>query len=241
MQLKDVIKNSAKGELPVKDIPSGLAARELQTYLKKAGYDVGAIDGIVGPKTVAQFAAFKKASWLAKPELIGLGSMQALVTEALERSEQPAKPEVAPAAEKYRGGKMISIFGQGYYLEAPVLQGGHLSWSEMTHNGTRIPPNRAVFDNFIRIAKGFEEVRKILGGVPITVTSGYRPPAVNRRVGGATFSRHLRGDALDLYVPGYTGRGIKAKINSRWNGGLGVYRSLPNIIHIDKGPNRRWG
>ena len=35
-------------------------------------------------------------------------------------------------------------------------------------------------------------------GLPVTVTSGYRSPAVNRAVGGAAGSQHTRGEAADL-------------------------------------------
>lgn len=39
-------------------------------------------------------------------------------------------------------------------------------------------------------------------GQPIKVTSGYRGPALNRRVGGAAKSQHLTGEAADLQSPG---------------------------------------
>lgn len=35
-------------------------------------------------------------------------------------------------------------------------------------------------------------------GMPVRVTSAYRSPAVNRAVGGAPHSQHLRGEAADL-------------------------------------------
>ncbi len=39
-------------------------------------------------------------------------------------------------------------------------------------------------------------------GEPVTVTSGYRCPALNKAVGGAVTSHHLRGMAADLSVGG---------------------------------------
>ncbi|MCD8173117.1 MAG: D-Ala-D-Ala carboxypeptidase family metallohydrolase [Alistipes sp.] len=42
-----------------------------------------------------------------------------------------------------------------------------------------------------------DPVRRLWGG-PITVNSGYRCPELNRAVGGASGSQHLRGEAADI-------------------------------------------
>lgn len=39
-------------------------------------------------------------------------------------------------------------------------------------------------------------------GLPIKVNSGYRGPALNKRIGGATKSQHLIGEAADIQAPG---------------------------------------
>lgn len=39
-------------------------------------------------------------------------------------------------------------------------------------------------------------------GVPITISSGYRSPEVNRRIGGSSSSQHMKGEAADLNVWG---------------------------------------
>jgi len=41
-------------------------------------------------------------------------------------------------------------------------------------------------------------------GRPVRVTSGFRSQAVNRAVGGAVTSQHLRGEAADIKVDGMT-------------------------------------
>jgi zinc D-Ala-D-Ala carboxypeptidase len=48
-----------------------------------------------------------------------------------------------------------------------------------------------------------EEVRRLLGDRVITVSSGYRSPAVNRAVGGAERSAHLSGRAVDFNCYGF--------------------------------------
>ncbi len=51
-------------------------------------------------------------------------------------------------------------------------------------------------------AEHMEQVRGILGNVPITVFSGYRSPAVNRAVGGAKSSAHSLAFAVDFKTAG---------------------------------------
>lgn len=50
-----------------------------------------------------------------------------------------------------------------------------------------------------KLLKMLDEVRHI-AGVPMVITSGYRDPEHNRRVGGARNSAHLRGTAVDVRV-----------------------------------------
>lgn len=53
-------------------------------------------------------------------------------------------------------------------------------------------------------AFGLEQVRQLLGGRIVHVTSGYRSPAVNRAVGGVANSAHAMGLAADITVEGLT-------------------------------------
>lgn len=52
-------------------------------------------------------------------------------------------------------------------------------------------------------AARMEEVRRLLGGRTISVSSGYRCPDLNRAVGGARTSAHLTGQAVDFNCYGY--------------------------------------
>jgi Peptidase M15 len=70
-------------------------------------------------------------------------------------------------------------------LDAPIcLDSPHFSWGEATKGGSRIPESEAVTRNIIRLATKLEDVRDLFGGRSITIASWYRPPAVNRAVGG---------------------------------------------------------
>lgn len=76
-----------------------------------------------------------------------------------------------------------------------------------------------------------ELLRKELGDKPIIITSGYRTPTHNAKVGGAKYSYHMRGMAVDIKVNGKTSKEV-AKALDKLVGGCGiiVYESW---VHFD--------
>jgi len=73
-------------------------------------------------------------------------------------------------------------------------------------------------------------------GFPLVISSGYRTPQYNRSIGGARYSQHVQGLALDLH-PGKGGRletlqnvVQDAKINGLVTG-VGFYS---DFVHIDR-------
>lgn len=82
-----------------------------------------------------------------------------------------------------------------------------LSQTASRHDISNTPPDD-VMQALKRTAEGLESVRLALGH-PIHISSGYRSPQVNRMMGGAAKSQHVRGEAVDFTCPGY---GIPAKI-----------------------------
>lgn len=64
------------------------------------------------------------------------------------------------------------------------------------------PPPEVVWTLRTTAAR-MEAVRKLLGDRVITVSSGYRSPALNKAVGGARTSAHLTGHAVDFNCYGY--------------------------------------
>ena len=65
-------------------------------------------------------------------------------------------------------------------------------------------PNADQINNLERLAKLLEEVKKVLGGKPVMVNSGFRSPQVNNAVGSKPTSQHCLGCAADIRVPGMT-------------------------------------
>lgn len=85
----------------------------------------------------------------------------------------------------------------------------HFSLAELTQSETaarrRIDntPSPAAIENLTRTAQTLEQVRALLGGRPVLVSSGYRSPALNAAVGGAAKSAHMTGLAADFICPGF--------------------------------------
>ena len=79
----------------------------------------------------------------------------------------------------------------------------HFSLAELvvsqvaTRQGIDNAPAPAIVANLTRLAALLEQVRALVGA-PITVSSGYRSPALNRAVGGAASSAHVLGLAADI-------------------------------------------
>lgn len=63
-------------------------------------------------------------------------------------------------------------------------------------------PPQAVMRAILRTATGMEGVRTLLCA-PIIISSGYRSPALNKSIGGASNSQHMKGEAVDFICPGY--------------------------------------
>lgn len=63
-------------------------------------------------------------------------------------------------------------------------------------------PRPDVLPNLRRLARGLDEVRRLLGH-PLEISSGYRSPILNAAVGGAPDSQHTQGLAADFVCPGF--------------------------------------
>lgn len=84
-----------------------------------------------------------------------------------------------------------------------------------------------------------EDIRAHFGG-PVNVNSGYRCPTHNANVGGATNSYHMKGMAVDFWLPHVSPSEVYAYADQivGSKGGVGKYDSF---THIDnRGFAARW-
>ncbi|MBU0554022.1 LysM peptidoglycan-binding domain-containing protein [Myxococcota bacterium] len=118
----------------------------------------------------------------------------------------------------------------------------NFTWREFAcKDGTAVP--EALRANVTALAEELEKLRAALGGRGITVNSGYRTSAYNKRVGGKSGSYHLTAKAADIVVSGMTASQVRKELEALIkagkirDGGIGAYATF---THYDIGPVRRW-
>lgn len=67
---------------------------------------------------------------------------------------------------------------------------------------------------------------------PVIITSGYRTPEHNAKVGGAKYSYHIRGMAADIRVNGMTAKEIAKKLDAIVPDECGII-VYNNWVHFD--------
>ena len=96
------------------------------------------------------------------------------------------------------------------------------------------------------LATFLERVRSEFGGKPVIITSGYRPPSINKAVGGSSGSEHLYNapdvGAVDFYVKGEDIYRVQAWCDKHWGYSLG-YGAPKGFVHLGMRQGRpkvRW-
>lgn len=77
-------------------------------------------------------------------------------------------------------------------------------------------------------------------GKPLIITSAYRSPEHNRRVGGAKNSLHMQGVAFDIRMENHDPHKFEAAAREVGFTGFGYYPKS-GFMHIDTGKPRTWG
>ena len=108
-------------------------------------------------------------------------------------------------------------------------------------DGIKVP--QELIENVTELATNLEVLRTEIGE-PVHVTSGYRSPKHNKKVGGKQQSFHLRAMAGDLTCKSKTPQQLADVIEKliaegkMKQGGIGVY---PGFTHYDiRGTKARW-
>jgi uncharacterized protein YcbK (DUF882 family) len=92
----------------------------------------------------------------------------------------------------------------------------------------------------------WEVYRDVDGKKPVQIISAYRSPATNsmlrrRSSGVARFSQHMRGQAMDFYIPDVSLEQVRHAGLRLQRGGVGFYPTSGSpFVHLDTGSVRHW-
>jgi uncharacterized protein YcbK (DUF882 family) len=138
-----------------------------------------------------------------------------------------------PHWRKLQDAKVQPTSGAVDWSDFNCLVTPNLTVGEMLQWDRRRMPaaNSAVRARLLRTAAEFQNVRNCWGR-SLGVTSFYRPEPINGQVGGVPGSRHVSGEAFDLYPTDRTLESFYQWIRVRWTGGLGDGRNR-GFVHLD--------
>jgi len=114
----------------------------------------------------------------------------------------------------------------------------HFTLEELTasetaeRNGWDNSPNDQELANLTRLADFLEQVKVVLDGKPIMISSGLRTKKVNDAVGSKDSSQHRTGCACDFRVPGMTPDEVVRKIMASGISFDQVIREFDRWTHI---------
>lgn len=114
----------------------------------------------------------------------------------------------------------------------------HFTLEELTasetaeRNGWDNIPNEQEVANLKRLAGLLEQVKEVLAGKPIMISSGLRTKKVNDAVGSKDSSQHRIGCAADFKVPGMTPDEVVKAIVASGIGYDQVIREFDRWTHI---------
>lgn len=132
-------------------------------------------------------------------------------------------------------GKTVEVrYNMGY---ATVKKGSntkmseHFSSNEFDCHGSGCCTETIINEKLVEY---LEKIREHFGK-PIQITSGYRCVRHNSNIGGATGSRHSKGDAADIVITGVTPREVAKYAESVGIKGIGLYETSADghFVHID--------
>lgn len=213
---------------------------EIQQLLLIGDFYNGRATGWLNNETTEAFKRFKQSAYLEYPSILGKSTAKELL-EIAGIGEHPQPRDAVSDPPVISQGKSLKLpTGDTVYCHEPIPGTRNFCWGEATKNGTRIPVTKDVVQHIIKVAGILETARTVLGDRKMVVTSWYRPPTVNRAVGGVPNSRHLIGDGVDFVVQGMNPLET-FKVLNPWLGGKGGLGKSHVFVHLDaRGYRARW-
>ncbi len=108
----------------------------------------------------------------------------------------------------------------------------------------RVPNDSSIMLEITKLARKLDAVREWWGS-PLYVNSWYRPPHINKAIGGASNSQHIYGKAADIKPSKGSVYDFQRRFEKewyfagKWNGGFGR-GAKRGFVHLDTGSKRLW-
>ncbi len=217
------------------------------------------------------YGANQQAALISWAYNVGLGAVESSTLRKrllAGESAQVVIPEELPKWNKANGKVMDGLANRraaevALFTGKPLVQQEPAKLSPSSLFSARITPNIQLgefalwqeirrfdhqhqIDTAAELAAFLERVRSNFGGKPIVITSGYRPPAVNKSVGGASQSEHLYNTpsvgAVDFYIKGADINAVQSFCDKFWPCSVG-YGAPKGFVHLGiraGRPRARW-
>ena len=213
----------------------------------KTGTGSSAVQGTPPPDVVVRRLAVMRGRPASQPATNPAASKWGVGRYTPPPARGPSPPR--PAAADERGLRTLSFFNlhtresitvtykrDGVYVTSALARLNQFLRDD--HTGARVNIDPLLFDILWL-------VRKRLGSTSsYQVVSAYRAPSTNAWLvsytsGVASDSRHMRGQAIDVMLPGRTPAQLRAAGLALGMGGVGYYPRT-GFVHFDTGPVREW-
>lgn len=216
---------------------------------------------------VAKLPANQAAALLSWSYNVGLGAAESSTLRKRLANDEPALKVIEQELPKWDkgGGGVLAGLQRRRAAEVALAKGGVASpaFNPQSPFSYRVTPNvrygefaldqevrrfdeQHQCDTAVELAQFLEKVRTQFGGKPIRITSGYRPGAINRSVGGASSSEHIYNapgiGAVDFLIDGADIHAVQDWCDANWPYSLG-YGAKKGFVHlgIRRGrPRVRW-
>lgn len=202
-----------------------------RSALVSFAYNLGAdFCGLPGFETISR--CLRERDWAAVPAALELYRNPGTNVEAglLRRRRAEGKlwgqhrPAAEPETSKLRPGSPFSS------RITPHIRLGEFALDQEARRFDR----QDQVDVAAELAAFMERARTQFGGRPVVITSGYRPPAINRQVGGSSRSEHLYEHgcgAVDFFIDGADIYEVQRWCDKHWPYSLG-YGAPKGFVHL---------
>lgn len=132
---------------------------------------------------------------------------------------------------KFKKGEYIEMAIKTYAKGANTKLSTNFTSSEFDCHGSGCCSSTLVDDKLVTY---LQQIREHFGK-PVNISSGYRCATHNKNVGGATGSRHSKGQAADIYISGVAPAEIAKYAESIGIKGIGLYETNSDgfFVHVD--------